>query len=321
MPQLTVQQILAGTTTGRLQAAGQMAIIPILDDGGSGDWFAPPEFEAGTRNYGELRVRNRSSRETILPTGAAFLTSQAAQDHAAPGAMVLAGAEESQISNAYCVQETQGGYIRQEARDFLILPAQLRAYALAHRTQGKYDAMWPHIRAFKESMGLRGAGNLADFLKRFEKELEQFVAEFELVPRQVGALILIAGKLVGIERAPSEAFWERLWNPLVRVCYGSLALREAARPGIGLPPTRQPLTGTIGSLEALSRALDAASEVAKGLVIATVETLLPKALTSAPQADQVRGQSTVLTLASQEYAGQVVTRANTPVYASICAAG
>lgn len=320
MPSLTVEQILTGTTVGRMQAAGQMAIIPILDDGGSGDWFAPPEFEAGTRNYGELQIRNRSSRETILPTGTAFLTSEAAQDHAAPSAMILAGSSENQINNAYCIQETQGGLIRQTARDFLILPVQLRAFALAHRAQAKYDAMWPHIRAFKQSMGLSGPGNLIEFLKRFEKELEQFVAEFELVPRQVGALIMVAGKLVGIERAPSEAFWAKLWDPLVRVCYGSLALREAVRPGVGLPPTRQPITAS-GSLEALSRALEAAAEVTKGLVIATVETLRPKVLTAAPQVDQISGQSRVLTLASREYAGQIVTRANVPVYASICAAG
>ena len=317
MPTLTVEQILQGTTTGRRQAVGQMAVIPILGEGDGG--FAPPtNLEAGTRNYGELHVRNRADRPTIVPTGAAWITPEAAQDHAAPGASLVGAGASKSISNAYCVQETQGGLIRQQERNFVILPAPLRSFALANRNGGSYDSMWPHIREFKRSMGLNGSGNLVDFLKRFERELDQFVAEFELVPRQVGALILIAGKVVGIERAPDATFWNALWEPLIRVCYGSLALRVAGR-GAGVPSTRAPLGVTVRSLEGISQALEQAAQATKQMVTTTVAALGPKALESAP-ADETLGAASVLTLASRDYAGQVVSQRGQPVYASICAA-
>lgn len=318
MPNLTVEQILAGTTTGRLQAVGQMAIIPLLGDGD--DTFAPPtDLEAGTRNYGTVDVRNRADRPTIVPTGAAWVTSEDAQDHASPGAALISAQGSRSIDNAYCIQETQGGLLMRQAREFVVLPASLRAQALANRNRGSYDALWTHIRRFKGTMGLRGAGNLVEFLKAFKTELDQFVAEFEIVPGQLGAIIAIGGQIVGIERAPSEAFWHALWVPLVRVCYGSLALR-VARSGAGIPSTRTPLSVTDKSLEGIAGALAKAREDSRMLVDATMGELGPKALASPAQADEAIDGSSIFTLACQEYAGQIIQRDAKPVYASICAA-
>ena len=39
-------------------------------------------------------------------------------------------------------------------------------------------------------------------------ELDEFVAEFECVPRQIGAIILVDDQVVGVERAPSHAYWQ-----------------------------------------------------------------------------------------------------------------
>ncbi len=320
MTTLTVEQILAGTTVGRLQSVGQMAVVPILDDqGGEGDSpFAPPELEASTTSYGTLHVRNRADRPTIVPPGAAWVTSQRAQDHTTGGGQLVAAGEKRTINTASCIEQSQGGMIS-KAEDMLILPAGLRAHALAQRNQSGYDKLWPEITRFNREFGVTGSGHLVYFLNQFQKELDQFVAEFERIPRQVGAIILVAGRVVGIERAPSEAFWEKLWVPLIRVCYGSLALK-AARSGAGVPATRQPLALTVKSLEGVQRALEQAAQAAKALVTTTVEALGMKQLTAAP-ADQSLGDYALHTMASRDYAGQIVQQdTGRTVYASICAA-
>jgi hypothetical protein len=302
-----------------MQSVGQMAVVPVLEEGGGDSPFAPPDLEASTSTYGTLHVRNRADRPTIVPPGAAWVTSQRAQDHTTGGGALVKAGERRTIDTASCIEESQGGMIS-GANELLILPAGLRAEALAQRNQSGYNKLWPAIRRFNDDFGIsQRGGHLVYFLQQFEKELDEFVAEFERVPRQVGAIIMIAGRVVGIERAPSEAFWEKLWVPLVRVCYGSLALK-VARSGAGLPATRTPLSVTVRSLEGVQRALEQASQAAKALVSTTVEALSGKLLQAAP-ADEQLASCNLVTLASQDFAGQVVQQdTGQTLYASICAA-
>jgi len=194
----------------------------------------------------------------------------------------------------------------------------LRAPALAHRREGQYNALWNHISEFRATYGDRGVGNLVEFLERFGKELDEFVAQFEIVPHQVGALVLVAGKVVGIERAPSVAFWDKVWSPLIRVCYGSLALR-VSRENPAVPETRLPLGQKAGTLDALRGFLANARILSQKLVEKTIQLVGPKGLVIAPDSESM-GKARLLTLASQEYAGQLVYNGDKPVYASICAA-
>lgn len=325
-PGLTLAQILAGCSAGRLQSVGQMGVIPIVDAGdGQDETFAPPVFEAGTRGYGTVSVRNTSDRPTILPTGAAFVTPEAAQDHAVSSAALVKAKEQRDVQHSYCVQEGQPGLIQQREREFTILPAQLRPYALAHRG-GPYSSMWPHIRALRQSLGDAGAGNLVDFMKRWETELDQFVAEFELVPNQVGAIVLVGDRVVGVERTPNVGFWERVWTPLIRVCYGSLAL-EASKTNRAVPAMRAPLASKERprSLLDIRSALSSARLAAEQFVSMTASALGLKALGARQENEQVGG-ARLLTVGTEapggraELAGQVVSKDGRLIYASICAA-
>lgn len=314
---LTVEQILAGTTTGRMQSVGQMSVIPLLDGGDAQDeTFGEPTFRAGTRSYGSVSVQNAGDRPTIAPTGAAWLTEENAQDHAVPGASLLK-AGESRDLKGYCVQQAQPGLMQQREREFTLLPAPLRAPALANRNGGSYNALWSHISEFRAAVGDPGIGNLVDFLKRFEKELDQFVAEFENVPRQIGALVLIGGKVVGIERAPNVAYWRTIWTPLIRVCYGGLAIK-VGKTNRSLPSSRVPLAKAF-SLDGLRAALATSRAAADQIASKAVEVVGAKMLTDQAEGSRL-DEARVLTVASQEYAGQVVQNGARPVYASICAA-
>lgn len=314
---LTVEQILAGTTTGRAQQVGQMTVIPLLDGGSAQDeTFGEPTFRAGTRGYGSVSVQNTGERPTIVPTGSAFVTEERAQDHAVPGASFLKP-NESKDLKGYCVQQGQPGLMEQKAREFTLLPAPLRAPALANRNGGSFQALWSHISDFRAALGDPGQGNLVDFLKRFEKELDQFVAEFENLPRQVGALVLIGDKVVGIERAPNVGFWRALWTPLIRVCYGGLALK-VAKSNRQIPSTRVALAKA-NSVDGLRAALAASKTAADRFVVNVASAVKLKVLGDQAESERL-GQARVLTVASQEYAGQVVQNGQKSVYASICVA-
>jgi len=319
MPTLTVEQILKGTRTGARQSVGQMEVIPLLSDEDD-DRFAPPDFHASTHEYGSVHLRNTADRPSIVSPGAGWCVKDAAQDHAVCGGALMAPKSERDMDRACCIQETQSGLIRDQQGSMIILPAALRAQALATRLEDKYDRLWTFIRAFKRSVGLSGSGNIADFLRHFKKQLDEFVAEFELVPRQVGSIILVGGKVVGVERAPSVAFWERLWVPLIRVCYGSLSLQVAK--GNPLPPaTRSALTVGERSLEGLQAALKEATEKDQETTSTVVGETQALQLEAAARPDEKMGGFSLRTVASRLLSGQFVGEGDEVLYASLCLSG
>lgn len=318
--QITVEEILNGTGLGRIQSAGHMSVIPLIDEGDAqDDIFAPPDFNASTSDYGVVNVENRNTEQpTIVPTGAGWVTSQHAQDHATPGAKLMAPKEHARINQACCIQETQGGLIRSEQVDFVVLPAPVRAQAVASRNKNEFSRLWPHLRSMRQSMGYTGAGNLADILRKFEKELDEFVAEFELVPKQVGAVVVIADRVVGVERAPTEQFWQKLWSPLIRVCYGSLAIqaRHARRP-----LKRIDLEVKEKSLDGIRDALKRADKKIENAKMRCIKKTAKVELQAAPAADNSFKDYRVVTVASPQLSGQVIGKSRKKIsYASLCTA-
>jgi len=230
-----------------------MEVIPLVDEDGIQDeGFDPPdEVQVGTSHYGTVDLRHPGNNPTIVPTGAGWVVKQAAQDHAIGSGAFIDGGESKKIDTAMCIQSNQGGTITQAVHEMLILPVGLRSSALALRKKKEYSKLWNDIGRFNSGYGIRSEQQLAYFLKNFGKQLDEFVAEFELVPNQIGAVILVNGQLVGVEMAPSVKFWEAIWNPLVRVCYGSFAIRYAGES----QPNREPLQIEDKSLDGIMAAL------------------------------------------------------------------
>jgi hypothetical protein len=318
MNRLSIDDILRGTEPGRMQSVGHMQVIPLLGD--DDDRFAAPEVEVRTTSYGTVELRHDGDRPTIVPPGAGWVVEQAAQDHAIGGGVLLAGKTQVTITTARCIQRSQHGYIAAAKHPMLVLPAALRAQALAIRKDTGFDKLWAPIAQFNEGLGVTAAGHLEYFLRRFKVELDQFVAEFELLPRQLGAIVLVDGRIAGVERTPSSSFWRALWEPLIRVCYGSLAIQRGQ--GNTAPPlTRVPLAShgarTIAQLR-LALAESQARE--RRVVAAVIQQLRDVDLHAAKQADQVLDRAQLITLASTELAGQIVREGDQVAYASLCAA-
>ena len=321
---ITVEDILRGVGLGRVQSVGHMGVVPLVDEDGScqDDHFGPPDVGVSNRNYGSVDIHNETDRPTIVPTGAGWITKIRAQDHAVAGALILKSKSVKHVDTAMCIESTQGGYMVKGEHKMIILPASLRASALSVRREQAYGKLWGSIGSSHTSYtGSRsGRQHMTDFLQFFGTELDQFVAQFELVPNQIGAIVMIGDRIVGIERAPNVEFWRMIWEPLIRVCYGTLALRARELLGNRVPMHRTPLNVVTKSLAGLMQATQLAKATSQQLVEQNVGQVMGLQLQSDPAVgveDQLDGYE-VLTLASSDIAGQIVRRGLRVPYASLC---
>lgn len=324
---LTVETILKGTGLGPMQSVGQMQVIPLVDlrQGTGEPEFSVPELEVGTSGYGAVSLRNATKLPTIVPYGAGWVVKERAQDHAIGSGAFLKAGEHRVLKNAMCIQQSQPGLIAKAKHALTILPAQLRAKALAMRHVDQYSKLWEHISKFNTELGVGSVANLVSFLTTFEKQLDEFVAEFELVPRQIGAIVLVAGEVVGVERSPSPAYFASVWEPLVRVCFGSLAV-ASAKVRKDPPATRLPLVSNAKTLDALRSVLAELRD--REVLLASQLASFVKAirLERADTPDDTLGPHTLFTVAAKPhtdhraFGGQVVTTDSSVVYASLVAA-
>jgi hypothetical protein len=201
----------------------------------------------------------------------------------------------------------------------LILPYSLREAALKSRGKTGYSKLWEDIDQFNKNLGIstRG-GHLEYFLDNFNKELEQFVAEFECVPSQVGAIVLINGNVVGIERAPNPKFWLEIWRALIRECYGSLAIETVRKTGNRLPmaATRVPLKEKgIATLDDIGLELTRARGEEEEKVKKIIRDLLDKPFTK--KIEEGVGDYKILTIGNDQFEGQIVVSGESLPYCSI----
>jgi hypothetical protein len=230
---------------------------------------------------------------------------------------LVAAQKKKMFGNAMCIQQSQGGYIAKDQHKMLILPYLLREKALATREQCEYSKLWPEIEQFNRGLGIRqGGGHLEYFLDNFAKELDQFVAEFECVPQQAGAIILVNGQVVGFERAPSPRFWRDIWEALIRECYGSLAIQVSKQTSENaIPKTRIPLAGRINSLDDLENALEDADQKQNEKAKEIVRKLLDEAFTCEQEEELQKYK--IVTVKNSQFSGQVVKDEAKICYASL----
>ena len=317
---VSMEDILFGVGHGRSQSVGNMEVIPLIDEAGIQDeGFDPPsDVEVGTSSYGTVELRHPGSNPTIVPTGAGWVVKQAAQDHAIGSGTFIDGGERKSIDTAMCIQSNQSGSISKAAHEMLILPVGLRSAALALRHKKSFDKLWGDIGMFNSGYGHGSQQELAYFLKNFGKQLDQFVAEFELVPKQIGAVILINGKLVGVEMAPTVAFWSSIWNALIRVCYGSFAIRYADQA----QPNRVPLQMENNSLDGIRAALEVSCRGQREQTDRLISSVRGDKFVLGTVDGQMRGYRllTVGSPGATPMAGQMVLSedAKTAPYLSVC---
>lgn len=306
-----------------MQTVGIMQVIPLMGDADlyDQDIIGPEDedykTEFGTSDYGEMSFDNPTNKVLLVPCHVGYVVSQAAQDHAMSHAGLVDKNKSKTYKDAMCIQQSQGGHISKGQHQMTILPYALREAATRVSSKRSYSKLWDNIAEFNRSMGVgSGDGHLEYFLKHFSKELDLFLAEFECINGQCGAIILMNGQVVGVERAPSPKFWMQVWRPLIRDCYGSLAIEIGNKTSAGsVPKTRVPLRGNIRSLDDLGDALIARCRKQKQEVGKVINKLLDDPFSVATEESLRRYQ--ISTVENDQFCGQIVSDDSKVSYASL----
>lgn len=319
---LSVGSLLRGCSPGDLQTVGNMQVIPLITDLYVDDDFGPPDhITVSTVTYGSIRLTNTGTKPVIIPAHATYLTKQKAQDHAMAQAAIVPAGDARQFDDAMCVESGQGGTISSERVPLRILPHALREAAYAMRGQREYSKLWGHIQAYTTRTGASTRAHLSDYVQAYDEQLATFAAQFEIVPDQVGAIVLVGGVVAGIERAPNHRYWQAVWPALIRDCYGSLAMIKAR---FGKQNETHPVITTrvgldvsgLGSLDELITNEAALEGVERALVSEQVRLWQSEAVEVQDRHNDHDGCQRI-TVASAMHMGQVYVRHGKPVYVSL----
>ncbi len=310
---LTIREVLRGCEVGRIQTVGTMQIIPlILDEDLQDDRFSTPDIvKVGTSTYGTMNFANPSGKPALLPSQVAYVVKQAAQDHAMCTAGIVPAKRSQSWDNAMCIQSRQNGIIAQGIHKMMILPLALRRPALEKRQvrgSHSYAKLWDSIGSYSQAYGIGGSRELVDYIQGFERQMDEFIAEFELVDNQVGAIVLINGEVVGVERAPSSEYWMSVWEPLLRVCYGSAAIaasRQRQNTDTVLK-TRVPLKVVdMSDMDSLCDALEDADKRQDELVKKQLRQLLDDDFSQETEQRAGHARAEIRTIRNEQFYGQV----------------
>lgn len=218
----------SGYRFGLPQQSGILSMIPIFGPD-RGNRFTTPLSGlklSRVHGYGNLELHNAGQIGiAIVPLHMGYIQDQA-QNHALCRSAFIAAGQKLMFEDACCVQAAQGGYLEGREQWFFILPLQLRHQALELRGQQSYSKLWNDIARVNAALGLPSRGHLEQIISRQRAFLTQYQSRLELLPQQTGALFFLENQLVGVEIAPSVAYFQELWMPLVCFCYGGGAMTK-----------------------------------------------------------------------------------------------
>jgi len=210
------------------QQSGALTVLPVFGSDIDGRFVAPLSGLKLTqvRGYGNMELSNPAETGiAIVPLHMGYIQDRA-QNHALCRSAFIAAGQTLMFEDACCVQAAQGGYLEGRDQWFFILPLQLREEALELRGKEDYSKLWDAIARLNERFGLANRGHLEQILSRKRAFLTQYQSRLELLPQQTGAVFFVWDKLAGVEIAPSAAYFQELWMPLVCFCYGVAAMYE-----------------------------------------------------------------------------------------------
>jgi len=318
---MKITEILKGCEPGKIQSVGYMQIVPLISKFVD-ESIMPPQIKVSTTDYGRLVLNNESVDSVLVPTASAFMSKQKAQDHTTHTGGFMTKKSMLKIDTAACIQDNQGGYISND-RDFhfSILPWSMREQAFNVKSSTSYDKLWPVLRQFNSTLGItHNQGYLISFIEKFEDDMNQFIAEFEIVPNMVGAIILINGIVIGVERCPNHNYFKFMWEPLIRESYGGAVFQYIAqtkevkkRPK---PITRVPMSNSqIRTLDDLEKEFDRVTSEEDKIVTQIIQSFLKNKFIEEPE--QKLPQSTLWSVKNAQFTGQVFQKDDAYVYASL----
>lgn len=218
---MQIKEMLKQKQLGNPQAVGNMVVVPILSETENHS-LSTDMAVVITRDedYERLTLRNDGDKTTVTPVGSMFMTNDKKQDRLIKSAQVFDPSEERQV-NVFCVQSGGGDHHDKGVSNLSVAPKTIRQVGYNKRDESEYNAAWPEVEKFTGS-----SSDLHRFYDLHKKELDEFVMQFENVPKQVGAVVLINGEVVGFEFFGNYGSWGNFWRKYVRDCWGAEARKQ-----------------------------------------------------------------------------------------------
>lgn len=231
MGNIIIRDLLKGYAVDRssIQNVGIMTVIPLIADqeytpiASLTDIYLNRDIE-----YNRLSFGNSSDEIGILLQGYTIISKQKAQDRTIPYPHLIKGKSRCDVP-ANCIQPGQCGHFDQtklHSNDFKVLPPSLRALAMQKSTfgTGETGALWDSLSSWVRDLNLREQG-LVSFYEKFAQQLDEFVASFEPVNKQLGAITILNKEIIAIDIVPKYDSWLQIFRPLIRDSYGAEACR------------------------------------------------------------------------------------------------
>ena len=105
-----------------------------------------------------------------------------------------------------------------------ILPLALRGPAWRVRHSSDTSRLTLELSDLQSQLSRHGLGTLSAAVQARNVALNTFSSRIELLTGQTGALFFVEDRPVGLEIAPSPAYFAAIWQPLLVGCYGLTAL-------------------------------------------------------------------------------------------------
>lgn len=210
---------------GAPQQAGRLTVLPILGQQASTDLL--PFAQAGRaeqNSAGPILLANTSEQGCLLaplhfglPTGphnGCFLA----------GAALTPPAEKRDLAGQALLPYRATRRNSFDATGSFCLPLALRSPAWQVRRQSGAQRLAASRDDLEGHLLRHGLGRFPALLQTQHSELQSFARQIELLSGQTGALFFIEDHPVGLEIAPSPAYFAAIWKPLLLGCYGLTAL-------------------------------------------------------------------------------------------------
>ena len=256
---IQIAEILQGYTVDKsnIQSVGNMTVIPIVSDTEFTNVANINEVSLDKdMEYTQMRFKNSSGEIAISLQGWTIIDKQPAQDRTIPYAHLIKAAN-SKVLPANCVQSNQCGTFHVDKwsqENFMILPPSLRGIALkkSPHDNAEVGALWDSLGTWVKGINCKEDG-LKHFYSKFSDKLDQFVAQFEPVEKQLGAVVLINDEVIAFDIVPKYESWKAVWRAIIRDSYGAEALRMTENNGavINHPVMKTEEVKTVDDLDRL----------------------------------------------------------------------
>ena len=224
---------------GAPQRSGSLTVVPITTSQTSSA-FVPlsgGEVAIHRAGSGAAVLENVSKQDCVLAPLHFVLPIDRRDSHLQSRTTLIPPAVRLNLNKEVVSPFRSGRNVRLDAAAGYCLPLSMRGYAWRERTAFDSNRRQSLLNEVQGQMHRLGQGTLDLVLQARHSELNRLLRRIELLTGQSGALFFIDDRPVGLEIAPSPAYFAAIWQPLLAGCYGLTALLlESEKPAVSALP-------------------------------------------------------------------------------------